>query len=204
MQRAEEHLNKVAAAVQMGRLKQADKIAGRAARALQKDKGYRCFSYKVPAEWSFHYRLDEEKVQAESIREGYYLLTTDDPYLDPRDAVAHYKDLGDLEDGFRTFKDIIEGRPISHQIDQRVCAHIFIAQLALLLMLQLCQHLQNAGVALSAPDALAAMKSLGISVLNLKGTRELIGARAKRDALTVLKTLGISNCRPRLSAQSVK
>ncbi len=204
MQRAEEHLKKVAAAVRTGRLKKADKIGGRAARALQKDKGYRYFSYEVPAEGSFHYRLDEEKLQAERIREGHYLLTTDDPYLDPRDAVAHYKDLGDLEDGFRTFKDIIEGRPIFHQIDRRVCAHIFIAQLALLLMRQLRRHLQNAGVALSAPDALAAMKSLGISVLNLKGTRELIVARAKRDARTVLKTLGISNCRPPLSAQSIK
>ena len=40
------------------------------------------------------------------------------------------------------------------------------------------RHLQNAGVALSAPDALAAMKSLGVSVLNLKGNSELIVARA--------------------------
>ena len=204
MKRAEGHLKKVAEAVEKGRLKKADKIGARAARALQKDKGYRYFSYEVPAEGKFYYLPDEEKLQAESSREGRYLLTTDDPHLDPRQAVHQYKELSDLEEGFRIFKDIIEGRPIFHRKEVRICAHLFIAQLALLLMRQLRRHLETAGVALSAPDAFAAMKSLGVTVLKLNGRNELMVARAKRDARTVLKTLGITNWRPPTSTETIK
>lgn len=203
MQRAEGHLKKVAEAVEQGRVKKPDKIGGRAARALQKDKGYRYFTYEVKGEGKFSYQLDEEKLKAESRREGCYLLTTDDPDLDPRQAVQHYKDLSDLEEGFRIFKDIIEGRPIFHRKDVRVCAHLFIAQLAILLMRQLRRHLESAKVALSAPDAFAAMKSLGVSVLNLKGRKEAMVARPKRDARTVLKTLGITNWRPPTSEETI-
>jgi len=52
MARAEVHLQKVSEAVAKGRLKKPEKIGARAARALQKDKGYRYFSYQVPARGS--------------------------------------------------------------------------------------------------------------------------------------------------------
>ena len=43
------------------------------------------------------------------------------------DVVAIYKDLSDLERGFRQLKDVLAMRPIYHQIEPRVKAHIFVA-----------------------------------------------------------------------------
>ena len=41
--------------------------------------------------------------------------------------VAIYKDLSDVEQGFRQLKDVLAMRPIYHQIEPRVKAHIFVA-----------------------------------------------------------------------------
>jgi hypothetical protein len=97
----------------------------------------------------FQYFLDEEKMNAELLREGRYIVTTNDPHISPREAVAHYKELSDIEAGFREFKDIIQGRPIYHQREDRICAHLFIAQLALLVFRQLRFHLDRKNVLLS-------------------------------------------------------
>src|SRR6266498_4091913 len=102
MARAEEHLKKVQKAVEAGRLKKPDKIGARAARALQRDKGHRYFSYRVPGVGQFEYYRDAEKIQAETLHEGRYIVTTDHSTLDSVEAVSHYKQLSDIEDSFRS------------------------------------------------------------------------------------------------------
>jgi transposase len=196
MARAEEHLKKVSNAVAQGRVKQPDKIGARAARALQKDKGFRYFSYEVSGPGRFRYNRDEAKLHAEMSREGRYILTSDQMTMSPEDIVAHYKELSDIEDGFRSVKHIIEARPVHHKKDDRVCAHLFVAQLAQLLMRQLRHHLQRAGSYLSAPDALEATKSLGVAVLNIAGKQQVLAGGMGRDARHVFDLLGIRNTQP--------
>jgi transposase len=196
MQRAEECLKKVAQAVQKGRLKSKEKIAVWAERALRKNKGYRYFSYRIPSEGEFDYFLDEEKMRAETLREGRYILTTNHAFLSPEEGVSHYKDLSDIEAGFRELKDVIQGRPIYHQRDDRICAHIFIAQLALLLLRRLRHHLREKRVPLSPSDAIAAVKSIGVAELDLKGRKELLVSRPKPHARQVLTALGITDLKP--------
>ena len=196
MGRAEEHLKKVAKAVSAGRVKKAAKIGARAARAMQKDKAFRYFSYRVDGDGQFSYWEDEKKLAAEMAQEGRYILTTDHPELTAEDAVLHYKELSDVEACFRNLKDVIEGRPIFHKTDPRVCAHLFIAHLGLLLLSHLRRRLDDAEVLLSPPDALAAAKSLGVSVLDLNGERKILAAGAKRDCRRVLAALGIENAQP--------
>jgi hypothetical protein len=196
MTRAEGHLRKVAEAVAKGQVKKAAKIGGRAARASQKDKAFRYFSYRVDGDGQFEFWQDAEKMEAETVREGRYVLTTDHAELTPQEAVQHYKELGDVEDAFRHLKDVIEGRPIFHKTDARVCAHLFIAHLALLLICHLRRRLDDAEVLLSPTDALAAAKSLGVSVLDFNGERRILAAGAKRDCRRVLSALGIEDTQP--------
>jgi transposase len=196
MARAEEHLRKVEKAVEAGRLKKPAKIGARAARALQRDKGHRYFSYRVPGEGQFEYFLDEKKLQAETLHEGRYILTTDHAKLNAPEAVAHYKELSDTEAAIRSLKDIIEGRPVWHKKDERICAHLFIAQLSLLLLRLLRERLERASIALSPKDALEAVKSLGIAVLDLNGKQNVMAAGPKRDARRVLSALGIQDIQP--------
>jgi len=196
MNRAERHLRKIAEAVEQGRLKSKETIAVRTDRALHKSKGYRYFSYNMPSDGHFEYFLDEEKMKAELLREGRYIVTTNHPHISPREAVARYKELSDIEAGFREFKDIIQGRPIYHQREDRIGAHLFIAQLALLLFRQLRFHLDQKKVLLSPREALAAVKSIGIAQLDLQGHQELLVSRPKPDARQVLTALGITDLQP--------
>jgi transposase len=196
MQRAEQRLKKVREAVEKGRVKSREKIAVWAERALRNNKGYRYFSYRIPSEGKFDYFLDEKKMQAETIREGRYILTTNHPFISAEEALAHYKDLSDIEAGFRDFKDIIQGRPVYHQRDDRICAHIFIAQLALLLLRRLRHHLREKRVPLSPSAAIAAVKSIGVAELDLKGHKEVLVSRPKPHATQVLTALGITNLQP--------
>ena len=135
-------------------------------------------------------------MEAEVIREGRYILTTNDPHVSREEAVAHYKELSDIEAGFRELKDVIRGRPIHHQRDDRICAHIFIAQLALLLLRELRHRLNEKEIPLSPREAIAALKSLGIAELDLNGTKQVLVSSPKRDARRVLGALGITDLQP--------
>ena len=68
-----------------------------------------------------------------------------------------YKELAEVEDGFRQMKDVLELRPIYHQCEHRVRAHVFVAALALLVQTLLKRRLIEKKVDLSAKATMQAM-----------------------------------------------
>ena len=60
-------------------------------------------------------------------------------------AVEHYKELNEVERGFRSLKDPLGMRPIWHHSTRRVKAHIFVAALSFLLerMLELVLYVEE-------------------------------------------------------------
>ena len=179
-----------------GRLKDPAKIGARAARAMSQNHGTRYFSYEVPGKGQFRFQEDRAKMEAELAREGRYILKTDDAQITALDAVEAYKELSTVEAGFRDLKDVIAMRPIWHKTDQRICAHIFVATLALFLKRTLQQQLEKRGLCLGASDALAAMMSVGVSELELDGQTHRVVSTPGRDARRVLKVLGIQELNP--------
>ena len=161
MQRAREQLQKVKAAVKAGRLKDPAKIGARAGRAVSKNHGQRYFSWEVAGPGEFHFFEDPEKLRAEISREGKYILKTDDQRMTAAEAVACYKELNTVEQGFRDLKDVIEMRPMYHKSDDRIEAHIFVASLALFLKRVLGHQLAREVPEISASEAFSAMKSVG-------------------------------------------
>jgi transposase len=107
MERVRQALEKVAAAVQAGRLKDQAKIGARAQRALSQHHGYRYYSWEVEGPGQFRFFEDPDKLQAEMRHEGKYILKTDDAELTAADAVSAYKELSTVEWGFRDLKDVI-------------------------------------------------------------------------------------------------
>jgi transposase len=196
MERARQALEKVAAAVEAGRLKAPAKIGARAQRALSQHHGYRYYSWEVEGRGQFRFFEDPDKLEAEMRHEGKYILKTDDAELAAVDAVAAYKELSTVEFGFRDLKDVIEGRPIFHQTDERVEAHIFVATLSLFLKRSLEHQLAAELPELSSTDAFAAMKSIGIAELSLNGQTTRLVAGGGRDARRVLTALGIKDIEP--------
>ncbi len=129
------------------------------------------------------------------------MLISSEQNLTAVGAVQQYKELMEVERGFRSLKDILAMRPISHQVVPRVKAHIFVAALALLLQRLLERRLEAAGVNLSAAEALEALETVRVVTFRLDGqpARQGVSTGSPR-ARQVLKALGISNLRPPTSS----
>jgi len=110
--------------------------------------------------------------------------------------VACYKELNTVEQGFRDLKDVIDMRPIHHKTDERVKAHIFVASLALFLKRTLEYQLASKLPELSATDALAAMRSVGITELDLGDQTTRLVSGGGRDARRILRVTGIKQISP--------
>ena len=109
--------------------------------------------------------------------------------------MACYKELNTVEQGFRDLKDVIEMRPVYHKTDERIEAHIFVASLALFLKRVLEHQLASELPQISATDAFAAMKSMGIELEFNGQSRRLVSAGG-RDARRIAAALGIRDVAP--------
>ncbi len=196
MERAKTALDKIVKSVKSGRIKDPAVMGARAARAMDRNHGHRYFSYKIAGPGQFEFFEDEKKIRAEERHEGKYILKTDDPDLTAVEAVGVYKQLNTVEQGFRDLKDVIEMRPIYHQRDGRIKAHILVATLALFLKRVLEHPLATALPELSGTEAMAAMQSIGLVELKLAGKAVRLVSQGGRDARRVVKALGIKTLDP--------
>jgi IS4 transposase len=79
-------------------------------------------------------RLDKSKVNTESNLDGKYLLRCSDPSLSAEDIALGYKQLLQVERGWRDMKTNLELRPVYHRLEDRIRAHVLLCWLALLLI----------------------------------------------------------------------
>jgi transposase len=79
-------------------------------------------------------RIDAEAVAADEKLDGKYLLRTSDPTLSPEDIALGYKQLSEVERGWRDLKHVLDLRPVYHHKEERIRAHVILCWLALLLI----------------------------------------------------------------------
>jgi hypothetical protein len=79
-------------------------------------------------------RVDATKVKTEANLDGKYLLRCSDPKLSAEDIVLGYKQLLEVERGWRDMKQILDLRPVYHRLEERIRAHVILCWLALLLI----------------------------------------------------------------------
>ncbi|MGH9242393.1 MAG: IS1634 family transposase [Vicinamibacterales bacterium] len=103
---------------------------------------WRLVEVKVAARGaSFTYRLDRDKLRRARRREGRYLLRTNLGEEDPAKLWAYYLQLVAVEEAFKNLKGDLAIRPIFHQSEARIEAHIFVAFLAYCLHVTLKRRL---------------------------------------------------------------
>jgi hypothetical protein len=78
-------------------------------------------------------RIDAKAIKAEENLDGKYLLRTSDPHLPAEDIALGYKQLLEVERGWRDLKQVIDLRPVYHRKEERIRAHVILCWLALLL-----------------------------------------------------------------------
>jgi IS4 transposase len=79
-------------------------------------------------------RTDAATIKAGENLDGKYLLRTSDPKLSAEDIALGYKQLLEVERGWRDLKQVIDLRPVYHRKEERIRAHVILCWLALLLI----------------------------------------------------------------------
>jgi len=78
--------------------------------------------------------VDKAAIDRETNLDGKYLLRCSDPALSAEDIALGYKQLLEVERGWRDLKQVIDLRPVYHRAEQRIRAHVLLCWLALLLI----------------------------------------------------------------------
>ncbi len=77
--------------------------------------------------------VDQQKVRAEERVDGKFLLSSSDDSLAAEEIALGYKQLIEVERGWRTLKHTLDLRPVHHRKEERIRAHVLLCFLALLL-----------------------------------------------------------------------
>lgn len=91
---------------------------------------------------TFTFRLDKEKLEKAEWRDGHYLLRSNLVGEDPSVLWELYIQLTQIEAAFKALKSELGLRPIYHQVEKRVEAHIFVAFQAYALLVTLKKRLE--------------------------------------------------------------
>jgi hypothetical protein len=121
---------------------------------------------KTPAAWrvvtvelsvegtSFGFWLNRKKLREVRRREGRYLLRTNLTEADPAKLWEYYLRLVAVEEAFKTLKGDLSIRPIFHQLERRIEAHILGAFLAYCLHITLGHRLKSLAPGLTTRSVL--------------------------------------------------
>ena len=127
----------------------------------------------------FVYTLNRQKLRRIRRREGRYLLRTNLTENDPALLWQYYTQLVAVEEAFKNLKGDLAIRPVFHQDERRIEAHIFIAFLAYCLQITLQRRLHALAPGLTARSALekfAAVQMIDVHLPTTDG-RELLLTR---------------------------
>ena len=146
---------------------------------------------------TFGFKLNWPKLREARRREGSYLLRSNVTDGDPAQLWAFYLQLVEVEQAFKELKGDLAIRPIYHQTDERIEAHIFVAFLAYCLQVTLKQRLRSLAPSLtprSVLDKMAAIKMVDVQLPTTDGRTVILSryTEPEADQAILLQRLKIS------------
>ena len=134
---------------------------------------------------TFTFQLNKVKLREAQRRDGHYLLRTNLVAEDPAVLWDRYMQLVQVEAAFKCLKSDLGIRPIYHQLEHRVEAHILVAFLAYCLMATLKHRLQVHAPGLSPRavlEKLAAIQALDVCLPTTDGRHLVMPRYTEPDA----------------------
>jgi hypothetical protein len=119
---------------------------------------------------TFRIELDRKKLRDTRRHEGQYLLRSNLTGEDPAELWRNYMNLVRIEESFRTLKGDLGLRPVFHQLDGRIEAHVFISFLAYCLHVTLEQYNKKAATGLSSRSVLGRMSEIQMLDVTIPAT----------------------------------
>ena len=125
---------------------------------------------------TFTFSLRRDKLRTVRRREGRYLLRSNLPNEDPATLWQYYIRLTEIEQAFKELKHDLAIRPIYHQTDKRIEAHIFIAFIAYCLHVTLKQRTRSCAPGLTPRAVLEKFATMQMVDVHLPTTdgRQLV------------------------------
>lgn len=162
---------------------------------------WRLVEVTVPAagvasgELPFGFKLNREKLRQVRRREGRYLLRSNLSGENPAKLWEFYIQLTQVEAAFKDLKDDLSLRPIFHQLEHRIEAHIFVSFLAYCLHVSLRARLRVVAPGLTPRSVLEKFGTIQMLDVHFPTTdgRELVFSRytqPERDHKMILAQLG--------------
>jgi hypothetical protein len=121
---------------------------------------------------TFSFHLNWQRLREARRREGSYLLRSNLTDRDPAQLWTFYLQLVEVEQAFKELKNDLALRPIYHQTDARIEAHIFVAFLAYCLQVTLKQRLNALAAGLTPRavlDKMAGMQMVDVQLPTTDG-----------------------------------
>jgi hypothetical protein len=154
-------LSKLSKSVRTGRLRRRDLIFKRLGRLEERWPNAWPYLKKVElSEAGLVWRWDLRKLRSAWLQQGTYLLRTNLTRQDPETLWRYYLQLTEVESVFRTFKSVLNLRPIWHQLQPRIEAHILVAFLGYCLWVCLKHKLKAVASSLTPAQVLHSLKQI--------------------------------------------
>jgi len=143
---------------------------------------------------TFDFAIDRNKLRAARRREGGYLLRSNIKGEHPGHLWRLYLQLVEIEQAFKELKNDLSVRPIHHQLETRIEAHIFVAFLAYCLMVTLKQRLKALAPGLTPKavlEKLAAIQMIDVELQTTDGRTIVLSRHTEpeNDHLLLLRRL---------------
>jgi hypothetical protein len=139
----------------------------------------------APDQATFTFTLSRDKLRQARRREGRYLLRSNLCGRDPAELWQFYIQLVEVEAAFKNLKDDLQLRPIYHQLEPRIEAHIFVAFLAYCLHVTLRARLKPLAPGLTPRavlDKFAAIQMLDLHFPTTDGRTLILRRRTELTA----------------------
>jgi len=148
-------------------------------------------------ERTYRFALDRAKLRAARLREGRYLLRSNMSAEPPETIWERYLLLTRIEQAFKDLKGDLRLRPIWHQLDTRIEAHIFVSFLAFCLHTTLRNLARGAAAGLTSGAIVEKVASIQMIDVHLPATdgRHIVLSRytePEPDLALLLARLGLS------------
>jgi len=146
---------------------------------------------------TFQFDLRKGKLRRARRREGCYLLRTNLTGDDPGLLWQHYIQLTEIEQAFKELKSDLSIRPVYHQLDHRIEAHIFVAFIAYCLQVTLKFSARQLAPGLTPRAILEKLSAIQMVDVHLPTTdgRHLVLSRYTQpdpDQQLILQRLGLT------------
>ena len=170
------------------------KLASQVGRALQRLKAHKYFQYSVDPQGKLEWSRRTDLIQAEAVRDGLYLLSTNATAQEIPSAgvVRHYKNLLEVEDAFCHLKSYLQVRPVFHRRPDRVRNHVRLCFLAYWLTAKLEREWRQKDQSIEVHNLLRQLQTIRLGRLELDGKRfKTLVTRVPKDLNATLNKLDL-------------